>query len=698
MMGPAEDMTNHKNAEIIGHPTTRHNTNKAEGDDFLFNEALQLNNIHHSGINARQAFQLLKQNQQPVILPVPYWCSLPAPNEINVYTDGSWLFPLKQFLGLGGAGVWWPERSLTKKQEGQPYHPLSKAENDIAFHQQSNEGVRLYTKIGGYGGSSTRTELAAGIIAVCAHGPVHIGSDSKAFVDTANVILQDITKGRKPHKPWKLVSDGDLWDHFHQAVISKGVESLKITWVKGHATQDHIDKGITTLKNKLGNDEADAVADIGTALHGQDIMTAAKCLQKRHHDYQVFMCDVSHHIVESYLIHRELTKRIEAADANAAKHLDKRRAYNPLPYPSSNAARPLKATSCLKEYTAYRKKHDAATNIEHFLANLLVVRKDEMRGITWLELYILFRCRGYPKPIPDPEQAAKQKPTPAKQINAFKKHMRGIVKRSLHDSMDANLFRPSPPTLDALIGAGITGKHATLCFNTAITTAEQQCIAKCLAKLNRTISNKHANEFINGEQNLVPYELKLKGKVGWDSTIPILTHKDFVSTSWEPPRQDEYHPAQPNTAFFECPNCLKVEPSSCKDFQYNDLDIKHTCFMCNKHSAVKNWRCACGTRWYGCTTHRYNTLPATNLHMSKTANGQPASASVISKCNRKRKWQGHSASFDDILADDFKRADRKNDPHGLLTNESVISLGICPHTSVGENFLGPILKKRFYGR
>ena len=54
------------------------------------------------------------------------------------------------------------------------------------------EGVKLYAKIGGYGDSSTRCELAAAIIAVCSHGPIHVGSDSKAFVDFANSLISDL--------------------------------------------------------------------------------------------------------------------------------------------------------------------------------------------------------------------------------------------------------------------------------------------------------------------------------------------------------------------------------------------------------------------------------------------------------------------------------------------------------------------------
>ena len=61
--------------------------------------------------------------------------------------------------------------------------PLSEAESSLAMARQDREGVSLYTSVGGYAGSSTRTEIAAGIIGICAHGPVHIGSDSEVFVN-----------------------------------------------------------------------------------------------------------------------------------------------------------------------------------------------------------------------------------------------------------------------------------------------------------------------------------------------------------------------------------------------------------------------------------------------------------------------------------------------------------------------------------
>ena len=54
----------------------------------------------------------------------------------------------------------------------------------------------LYTPIGGYTCSSTRTELAAAIIALVANGPVHIGTDSQAFLEKAQWILGHLRKGK----------------------------------------------------------------------------------------------------------------------------------------------------------------------------------------------------------------------------------------------------------------------------------------------------------------------------------------------------------------------------------------------------------------------------------------------------------------------------------------------------------------------
>ena len=243
-----------KSSHYIGIPKDTKQQNLALNSDLAMSSAIG-QSIHKDSITyARQAFQIIKNGTQDIVMPLPHSCSLTAPTEINVYTDGSWINATKQFIGIGGAGVWWPHRTLSKDYTDSLHlHlPISNAENQIAVYHATLKGVRLYTKIGGYCGSSTRSELAAGIIALCADGPIHVGSDSEVFVNTANGILEDIRHNRAPYKQWKLIGDGDLWEHFYCAAKAKGPNSIRLTWVKGHATQYHIDKGISTQKHKAG--------------------------------------------------------------------------------------------------------------------------------------------------------------------------------------------------------------------------------------------------------------------------------------------------------------------------------------------------------------------------------------------------------------------------------------------------------------
>lgn len=111
------EMTDINNASLIGHPVGHLKTNIAEGNENLFDQVLKDRNIPTSNLNARQTFHKLKQDQQPTEKRLPLRCTLKPPEQINVYTDGSWLFPLKQ-SGLGGAGVWWPGRQQSPLEDG----------------------------------------------------------------------------------------------------------------------------------------------------------------------------------------------------------------------------------------------------------------------------------------------------------------------------------------------------------------------------------------------------------------------------------------------------------------------------------------------------------------------------------------------------------------------------------------------------
>ena len=64
---------------------------------------------------------------------------------------------------------------------------------------------------------------------------------------------------------------------------AEGVGAQRLTKVKGHATQQHIDEGTATLEQKEGNDWADDFADRGALEHEPVVERMAKWMQKRHH-------------------------------------------------------------------------------------------------------------------------------------------------------------------------------------------------------------------------------------------------------------------------------------------------------------------------------------------------------------------------------------------------------------------------------
>ena len=685
-----------KGCATIGEPNGRMRTSVAQSRTAEINTLMEQTEIDETEkLSARQAFTLLKQDKAETTHTVPYKCTMPAPDDINVFSDGSWLHPSKIFLGMGGAGVWWPGRTTVKDDGEKIYKPLSNEEKELAFCQLSPEGLRLYTKIGGYNGHSTRTELAAGIIAICAYGPVHIGSDSKAFVDAANGYLRQIARGKKPNKPWKTVSDGDLWEHFWLAATAKDAKAIKISWVKGHATSQHVEQGVTTDANRKGNHKADEAAEAGNQIHGAELIRVANFMHLRLNQYQTFFNKVVVHITEAYLIHRKLIDDKEAIDkAKRDKDVDNGKVnHKALQYACEDRAKNFKLTAPLTQFQDYVSQNHKAQDVNSFLVNLKYLPAGEdLRPITWLEMYILYRCRGGQKPIKDPEQAAQKRGTADKQIKAFKKSIREWVKKVMHNSEDSKYFKPYKPGKDALIGMGMMGKHASIACNVAISDAERTVIADWLVKLTRTISKNDLREFRTGAKKLKANELKLKGKVGWDSTIPILTHNKRAIDDWETaPRGLETHDS--SIALLKCPVCDYMESNSCNDFQYHNLDKRHKCFRCKNITCTMDWNCVCGYRWYNCKTHCKRNPPETT-HRKNTACGQSTTDSSKTSCKRPKR--SLPALYEDILDDDLKRANLKRKRKEDL-DMRVLDLGKLKHKRIKMNFLSPKLRSRFMG-
>ncbi len=78
-----------------------HETNRAISNDYLISQVIHNhqanpNNEQLCNSNARVVFQNIKGDLPEAFLATPWRCYVDAPDTINVYTDGSWLNPLKQ--------------------------------------------------------------------------------------------------------------------------------------------------------------------------------------------------------------------------------------------------------------------------------------------------------------------------------------------------------------------------------------------------------------------------------------------------------------------------------------------------------------------------------------------------------------------------------------------------------------------------
>ena len=131
----------------------------------------------------------------------------------------------------------------------------------------------------------------------------------------------------------------------------------------------------------VGNKVADEVADLGTALHGEDLIEVAKHMSNRHHWYLQLMMKVSQHTIEDYSIHRNLTDHQERIDETMQKEQENKRvSYEPLIYPKESETRKVENHATIHDYSNYTKCNNCALNIQQFIANIQISKKlDQMK-------------------------------------------------------------------------------------------------------------------------------------------------------------------------------------------------------------------------------------------------------------------------------------------------------------------------------
>ena len=349
--------------------------------------------VNVEGMNARQAFLKCKQGTPSFEIPKVKKCVNEPPEEINVYSDGSLINTRTNSFKLAGAGVWWPNRKHSGICVRTSDQPLSEAELDLAFARQKEDGLELSVAIAGMGGSSTRAEIAAGIIAMAADCEVHMGTDSKAFMDRAKIILQMIKEQRKPKRPWSTQKDGDLWQICCEMEKIKGHNNIQISKVKGHATDKNIQDGIATLKDKRGNDRADSAADEGVTDHSDGICKISRIQAKSQHAYICFTKAVHNHILEAFY-KRKYLESVENKEAGhgeqqaSGKTTCKHVKIGETQYSQEVKGPGNRILTGVGNMGETMCKYKKAYNVHKFLDKCLVIpTKDGEDGISWQDLF-----------------------------------------------------------------------------------------------------------------------------------------------------------------------------------------------------------------------------------------------------------------------------------------------------------------------
>ena len=97
------------------------------------------------------------------------------------------------------------------------------------------------------------------ILALQTSRAVHLGVDNLGVVRHVDRLLG----GCRGSKPLELVNDGDLLLLIDRMLHQRGLDTVRISKVKGHADDGMVLRGQVRREDRLGNDAADEAADFG---------------------------------------------------------------------------------------------------------------------------------------------------------------------------------------------------------------------------------------------------------------------------------------------------------------------------------------------------------------------------------------------------------------------------------------------------
>ena len=513
----------------FGLPKNRYQHAKKDSFNQEIIQLIAEKGIQKGNLNARQIFTKIRGSRVREKLTLPRRCDDEAPDDVNVFSDGSFQFGRRPIYGLGAAGVWWPGRKAVNDV-------LSVGEEELGVCTQEEDGLSICTCLPGFGSSSTRAEIGAGIVALCSNKAVHIATDSQAFLDKGLYLRNLVKEGKEPRKPFGSQKDGDLWRIWFLFLKEKGHRAVKITKVKGHATQDDIDSGKVRSTDKEGNDKADAAAKKGIKQHGEAVIKTANWLSTRHKYYAWLVRDIHTHIIEGYVIRNKLLQEANAKTQEQEHTSSKSKSVTKYQSNESQSKigpgvrwEKLKAHATIK--LSFKEKAFQQSNAVKHIGNFLSKfdwreAQSEEHGFTWLEMYILYKKFGNPCPLQVKGCKAKAKPSLGRQIQSFKRGVRCFAKNALAEEAQKKFFSCGKAKGYALRRLGVTSHSAHINGIPSLNKEIWQQIDLEILRLNGNKQQVLGTKVAEGTEIQLA-KLNLTKKNCWSARVKLLA-KDLL--------------------------------------------------------------------------------------------------------------------------------------------------------------------------
>ena len=112
------------------------------------------------------------------------------------------------------------------------------------------------------------------ILALKSSGAIHLGGDNLGVVRHVGRLL-DVDHGSVP---FELVKDGDLLSLVERMLRLRGLDTVRITKVKGHAGEGMVLDGRVREVDRFGNEAADEAAHFGRRRVGAAVIDARRNL------------------------------------------------------------------------------------------------------------------------------------------------------------------------------------------------------------------------------------------------------------------------------------------------------------------------------------------------------------------------------------------------------------------------------------